>query len=162
LIPVVLFSSPLLVFTYLFNYFSGYFRSIYLNFRLANINPSGQIKFLIKNIAPYIFLDLVLTFILTWSTYSSVFWLFYYMSLIVILTTISFFTNVLKYFKEKRMMGNLISFGLSLFFSLVYIFEKGEIIFIGLSYILLSGLLIILYYVFYYQMFCKSLDKASH
>lgn len=96
-IPIIFFTSPMLMFTYLYNNFFGFFPGIISNFKVSNSDFNSFYIFFIKGILPVMLIDWILSFIFIMiDNYDLLIWSFFYLSLLLVLTSISFHLSVFK------------------------------------------------------------------
>ncbi len=96
-IPIIFFASPMLVFTYLYNNFFGFFPGIINNFKVSNSDFNSFYIFFIKGILPVLLIDWILSFtFIMLGNYDLLTWSFFYFSVLLVLTSISFHLSVFK------------------------------------------------------------------
>ncbi|HQH23837.1 MAG TPA: hypothetical protein PK627_05830 [Bacteroidales bacterium] len=89
-IPVVFYSSPVLVFTYLFNNFFGFFPAFITNFKISGTEYDSLTGLLLKTVLPLILLDFLLSFaFIFYGRYDLQAWLLFYFSVLTVLIPVS-------------------------------------------------------------------------
>ncbi|NLO01824.1 MAG: hypothetical protein GX126_05820 [Bacteroidales bacterium] len=96
-IPIVLYTSPVLIFTYLFNNFFGFFPGFITSFKIADSGYDSLTGLLLKAVLPLIFLDCLLSvgFIMV-GKYDLPSWLLFYLSVLLLLIPVSFHLSVFR------------------------------------------------------------------
>lgn len=149
MIPIVLYTSPVLIFTYLFNNFFGFFPGFITSFKIAGSGYDSLAGFLFKAVLPLIFLDCLLSvgFIII-GKYDLLSWLLFYLSVLMVLIPVSFHLSTFRpnlvkaafSSSNNRPLLNSLSMIPALTASLFYIYFQSLIPVIFLVYFIISVL----------------------
>lgn len=146
-ILILFYTSPILIFTYLYNNFFGFFPAFIISFKIADSDYNSLSGLLLKTVLPLILLDFLLSFgFIVTSKYDLPSWLLFYLSVLIILIPISFHLSVFKpnvvesvfSSSNNRPLLNSLSIIPALTASLCYIYCKFLIPVIFLLYFTIS------------------------
>jgi hypothetical protein len=161
MIPMILFTSPILVFTYLFNNFFGYFTNFLVIFKISHFGTFPLIGFFCLILFPIVLIDFIISLFLIWNEYVSTSWFLFYFSLIFLLTIVSFYLSI---FKSKpitnafssssnRPVINLVSFFPTLLATLIFIFKQDLIFTLSIINVLIGSFILVLFHIQYKKRF---------